>query len=148
MSNPADVLAATDIFVLPSLVEGLPLALLEAMRAGKPIVATAVGGVPEAVTSGVNGLLVAPADDVALADAIAILAASPQQRAELGEQARARADRDSPRSATLGRSPASTTNFSLDEPLAKTSRDNRSGLHLRWFGRGGWGRGLDACALG
>ena len=94
VSNPADVLAATDIFVLPSLVEGLPLALLEAMRAGKPIVATAVGGVPEAVTSGINGLLVAPADDVALADAIGILAASPPHRAELGDQARARADRD------------------------------------------------------
>jgi glycosyltransferase involved in cell wall biosynthesis len=94
VSNPADVLAATDIFVLPSLVEGLPLALLEAMRAGKPIVATSVGGIPEAVTSGINGLLVAAADDVALADAIAILAASPQQRAELGDRARARADRD------------------------------------------------------
>ncbi len=94
VSNPADVLSATDLFVLPSLVEGLPLALLEAMRAGKPIVATSVGGVPEAVTSGINGLLVAPADDLALADAIAILAASPQQRAELGDQARARADRD------------------------------------------------------
>jgi glycosyltransferase involved in cell wall biosynthesis len=94
VSNPADVLAAADVFVLPSLVEGLPLALLEAMRAGKPIVATSVGGVPEAVTSGINGLLVAPADDLALADAIATLAASPQQRAELGDQARARADRD------------------------------------------------------
>ena len=94
VSNPADVLAATDIFVLPSLVEGLPLALLEAMRAGKPIVATSVGGVPEAVTSGINGLLVAPADDLALADAIATLAASPRQRAELGDQARATADRD------------------------------------------------------
>jgi len=94
VSNPADVLAAADVFVLPSLVEGLPLALLEAMRAGKPIVATSVGGVPEAVTSGINGLLVAPADDLALADAIATLAASPRQRAELGDQARATADRD------------------------------------------------------
>ena len=94
VSNPADVLAATDVFVLPSLVEGLPLALLEAMRAGKPVVATAVGGVPEAVTSGINGLLVPPADDVALADAIATLAASPRQRAELGDKARATADRD------------------------------------------------------
>jgi len=94
VSNPADVLAATDLFVLPSLVEGLPLALLEAMRAGKPVVATAVGGVPEAVISGINGLVVAAADDVALADAIATLAASPRQRAELGEKARATADRD------------------------------------------------------
>jgi len=94
VSNPADVLAAADVFVLPSLVEGLPLALLEAMRAGKPIVATSVGGVPEAVTSGINGLLVAPADDLALADAIATLAASPRQRAELGDQARTTADRD------------------------------------------------------
>jgi glycosyltransferase involved in cell wall biosynthesis len=94
VSNPADVLAAADVFVLPSLVEGLPLALLEAMRAGKPVVATSVGGVPEAVSAGINGLLVPPADDVALADAIATLATSPQQRNALGNRARVTADRD------------------------------------------------------
>jgi glycosyltransferase involved in cell wall biosynthesis len=90
----ADVLAAIDVFVLPSLVEGLPLALLEAMRAGKAVIATAVGGVPEAVTAGVNGLVVAPGDDAALADAIASLAASPERRLELGRRAKETADRE------------------------------------------------------
>ena len=86
--NAADVLAIIDVFVLPSLVEGMPLALLEAMLAGKPVVATAVGGVPEVVTSGVNGLLVARASETGLADAIATLARSPELRARLGVAAR------------------------------------------------------------
>jgi glycosyltransferase involved in cell wall biosynthesis len=85
------VLAAADLFVLPSLVEGLPLAVLEAMHAAKPVVATAVGGVPEAITSGVNGVLVPPNDVTALADAIAHLSSSSQHRAALGERARATA---------------------------------------------------------
>jgi glycosyltransferase involved in cell wall biosynthesis len=82
--NVADVLAAIDVFVLPSRVEGLPLALLEAMAAGKPVVATAVGGVPEVIEPGVNGLLVPPDDDAALAGAIATLARSPDLRARYG----------------------------------------------------------------
>lgn len=92
--NPGDVLAVADIVVLPSLVEGLPLALLEAMRAGKPVVATSVGGVPEAIASGANGVLVAPGDEVALADAIDDLARSPERRAELGVRARDTAERE------------------------------------------------------
>ena len=83
------VLAVADVFVLPSLVEGLPLALLEAMLAGKAVVASAVGGVPEVIEPEVNGVLVAAGDDSALADAIARLIASPELRARLGQQARA-----------------------------------------------------------
>jgi glycosyltransferase involved in cell wall biosynthesis len=86
--NVADVLGAADLFVLPSRVEGLPLALLEAMAAGKPVIATAVGGVPEVVESNVNGVLVPPNDEAALADAIAALARSPEERARLGDAAR------------------------------------------------------------
>jgi glycosyltransferase involved in cell wall biosynthesis len=86
--NVADVLAATDIFVLPSRVEGLPLALLEAMLVGRPAIATAVGGVPEAIESGVNGVLVPAGDEAALADAIATLAASADLRDRLGAAAR------------------------------------------------------------
>jgi glycosyltransferase involved in cell wall biosynthesis/protein-tyrosine-phosphatase len=64
-----DLIAAMDVFALPSLSEGIPLALLEAMALGRPAVATAVGGVPEVITDRVTGLLVAPRDPLALADA-------------------------------------------------------------------------------
>ena len=87
VSRPADVLALTDIFVLPSVTEGLPLALLEAMGAGKPVVATAVGGVPEAVTSGVNGILVPPESATSLADGIEALARSPMTAQRYGAAA-------------------------------------------------------------
>jgi glycosyltransferase involved in cell wall biosynthesis len=86
--NVEDVLAAIDVFVLPSLVEGMPLALLEAMLAGKPVVATRVGGVPEAVTSDVNGILVEPGSGPALADAIERLARSSSLRDAYGARAR------------------------------------------------------------
>jgi glycosyltransferase involved in cell wall biosynthesis len=89
-----DVFDAIEVFVLPSLVEGLPLALLEAMRAGKPVVATSVGGVPEVVTSDVNGLLVEPGNTEQLADAIELMARSPELRATLGSRARETVERE------------------------------------------------------
>ena len=63
-------LAECDVFVLPSLYEGLPLSILEAMAAGRPIIATQIGGTDEAVLDGETGLLVPPADPTALAAAI------------------------------------------------------------------------------
>jgi len=60
-----------DVFVLSSLREGLPLAVLEAMAAGVPVIATDVGGVKEVVTDGEDGLLVPVGDSQALAEAIA-----------------------------------------------------------------------------
>ncbi len=78
-----------DIFVLPSLIEGLPLALGEAMALGKPVVASRINAIPEAVRHEVNGLLVGPLDAAALADAIGRLAASPELRRRLGDAARA-----------------------------------------------------------
>ena len=69
-SDIADLLADCDVFVLPSLYEGLPLSILEAMSAGKPVIATHIGGTDEAVIAGETGLLVPPADSAALAAAI------------------------------------------------------------------------------
>jgi len=71
------LLAAADAFALPSLWEGLPLALLEAMAAGAPTVATAVGGMPRVLEDGVTGRLVAPGDAGALAEALGDLLSDP-----------------------------------------------------------------------
>ena len=85
----ADILALGDVFVLPSLVEGLPLAMLEAMAAGKAVVATAVGGVPDVIVDGVNGRLVEPRSAPAIADAVQALTADAALRERLGSNARA-----------------------------------------------------------
>jgi glycosyltransferase involved in cell wall biosynthesis len=82
--------SACDVFVLPSLYEGLSIALLEAMALGKPAVATRVGGLPEVIGSGQGGLLVPPGDDRALADALLTLLGDPALRRQLGEVARRR----------------------------------------------------------
>ncbi|MGZ4408095.1 MAG: glycosyltransferase family 4 protein [Gaiellaceae bacterium] len=81
------LLACADVVVLPSVAEGLPLAVLEAMAAGVPLVATRVGGTSEAVIDEVTGLLVPPQDPPALAAAIQRVLADPQaarRRAEAG----------------------------------------------------------------
>ncbi|BDG06321.1 glycosyltransferase [Anaeromyxobacter oryzae] len=83
-----DLLAASDVFVLPSSWEGHPLSVMEAMAAGAAVVATAVGGVPELVRHGETGLLVPPADGPALASALRQLYADSAQRARLGRAAR------------------------------------------------------------
>lgn len=84
----AAMLCRTDLFVLPSLQEGLPLALLEAMAAGVPVIATAVGGIPTVVKHDQNGLLVNPGDADGLALAIGELAGSPERRRRLAQAAR------------------------------------------------------------
>lgn len=82
--DTVNLLRGSDLFVLPSLAEGFSLAIIEALAAGLPVVATRVGGAAEAITDGSNGLLVPPADSAALARAITrILAQSPQERAAM-----------------------------------------------------------------
>lgn len=77
--------SALDAFVLPSLTEGTPMALLEAMNHGVPAIASAVGGVPAVLTDGANGLLVPPGDVARLAAAMETLAASSSLRRTLAE---------------------------------------------------------------
>ncbi len=81
---------AFDIFCLPSLLEGLPLSVLEAMASARPCVVTAVSGNPEIVVEGVTGFLVPPRDPERLAEAIAELANDPIARAAMGEAGRQR----------------------------------------------------------
>ena len=83
-----EILCITDIFVLPSLNEGFPLTLLEAMAAGKPIVATRVTGCTEAIVHQQTGLLCNPASPDQLAEEILFLLTDPSQRAEMGRRAR------------------------------------------------------------
>jgi glycosyltransferase involved in cell wall biosynthesis len=89
----ANLLAAADVFALPSLSEGVPLALLEAMFAGKGIAASGVGGVPEVVTSEREALLVPPDDPELLATALGRLLEDRALRDRLGQAARQRAER-------------------------------------------------------
>jgi glycosyltransferase involved in cell wall biosynthesis len=70
-------MAAADLVILPSVAEAFGLAITEALYIGTPVVATRVGGIPEIVDDGVDGVLVPPGDSVALADAIADLLNDP-----------------------------------------------------------------------
>ena len=79
--------AAADLVANPSDHEGLPLAILEAMTLGRPVVATAVGGVPSVIDDGSNGLLVEPRDPAGLASALARLIDDPTERSEIGRKA-------------------------------------------------------------
>jgi glycosyltransferase involved in cell wall biosynthesis len=86
-----DILSAADLFAMPSLTEGLPVALLEAMVASLAIVASNVGGIPEAVSDGQEGMLVPPSDPQALATALHHLMTASVERTRLGCAARRKA---------------------------------------------------------
>jgi glycosyltransferase involved in cell wall biosynthesis len=89
----ADALGQSDVFVLPSTSEGLPMALLEAMAHGLAVVATDMGGVPDILTHEVDALLVTPGDSEGLGRAILELIEDPARREELARKAVARAQR-------------------------------------------------------
>ena len=82
--------AAFDAMILPSINEGTPVSAIEALAAGRPVVATRVGGVPDVVREGEDGFLVDPGDVDALAERLAQLAADPDLRERLGAAGRAR----------------------------------------------------------
>jgi glycosyltransferase involved in cell wall biosynthesis len=93
--------ASADVVCVTSFAEGLPVVLMEAMALERPVVATAIMGVPELVEDGVSGLLVPPGSVTHLAEALASLAADPERRAEMGRAGRRKvlADYDVRRSA-------------------------------------------------
>ena len=87
-SEVNSILGPVDVVVVPSLSEALGIVALEAMACGKPVIASAVGGLPDVVKHGVTGLLVPPGDAQALAEAIASLMDDPELKDRMGESAR------------------------------------------------------------
>jgi glycosyltransferase involved in cell wall biosynthesis len=90
VADPVPILAMSNLFVLPSAAENCPLALLQAMACEVPVVASRVGGIPEIVRDGVEGLLVPPGDPAALAWALRRLLADPACALRMGQRARVR----------------------------------------------------------
>lgn len=88
------LLAKSDVFVLTTRYESLPLSIIEAMRARLPVVATNVGGIAELISDGVNGFLVPSANQESLREALTRLIACPEGRRRMGELGRARYERD------------------------------------------------------
>ena len=86
--NKERYLASAMIFALPSYNEGLPMSVLEAMAAGLPVISTPVGGIPEAVTDGIEGFLVEPGDVSALANRLEQLLSNPELAEHMGKAAR------------------------------------------------------------
>jgi len=96
------LLAGAQGFILSSYSEGLPLSIMEAMRAGLPIIATNVGGIPEEVEAGVNGWLVPPHDAPALGAALRELLESPARRLSMGRASREKFEREFTRDRMIG----------------------------------------------
>lgn len=86
-------LQGIDIFILPSLYEGFPFAILEAMAAEKPVIATRVGGIPEVVIDGVTGLMIPPRDHLAISRAIEFLIDRKDIATEMGRRGRERVEK-------------------------------------------------------
>ena len=83
-ADVASMLSVFDVFVFPSLNEGMGKAIVEAMAMGKPVIASDIGGIPDLVVQGENGILVPPAYSAALAEAIMALYTNPERRRDMG----------------------------------------------------------------
>jgi glycosyltransferase involved in cell wall biosynthesis len=94
LESPLGIVREAHVCVMPSLSEGLPIALLEAMALGRAVVASSVGGIPEVVQDGATGLLVPPADPKALSVALGRVLLDPTLRTTLGEAASAHVERE------------------------------------------------------
>lgn len=113
------VMQALDLFVLNSISEGFGLVLLEAMSAGKPVIASAVSAIPEIVINAVTGILIPPRSPQALADALSFLAANPEIGKRYGEAGRIRVEQ----------------NFQLGDMLRKTMECYQMALDSRGLDR-------------
>ncbi len=91
-SEVAEALAASDVFVLPSFAEGVPVVLMEAMASRQPVITTRIAGIPELVEDGVNGRLVPPGNISALAEAIEELLSAPDIRTKMGQSGRSKVE--------------------------------------------------------
>jgi len=98
-----ELLAAADIFVLPSYNESLPISLLEAMSWGVPVISTTVGGIPELIRDGTDGFLIEAADVPALTRALAELADDADLRERMGSAGRSQVAESFSREAVLPR---------------------------------------------
>ena len=88
IDDPVEILSVLDVFVMPSLNEGLGLGLMEAMSCARAVVGSNVGGIKSLIIHGKNGLLVPPQQPAALADALITLLRDPHMREQLGNRAR------------------------------------------------------------
>ncbi len=91
-SDIAELLEQTDIFVLPSVAEGTPMTVLEAMAMGKPIIASAVGGLPELIDEGINGYLTESGNAISLKEAMARFINQPELILQIGSNNRKKAE--------------------------------------------------------
>lgn len=119
-SDVPELLAACDVFALPSLYEGSSLAVLEAMAAGRPVVSSAIGGTDELIDDGIDGVLVPPGDAIALTAALRRLLGDAGLRSRLAERARRRVQRDFTPAAM-----ASRVESIYEEVLASAGRSPR-----------------------
>jgi len=92
-NNVNQFLNEIDVFVLPSLSEGFPRSVLEAMGAGKPVIVTDVGGCREAIEDGISGFIISPGNSEYLADMIHVLGTDDERRFKIGQAARTRAEK-------------------------------------------------------
>lgn len=92
VSDITEIMKAFDIFVLPSKAEGMPWAVLEAMACAKPVVATAVGGIPEAVENGRTGILLPDSKPESIAEAVLSILNNPGRAVGMGQAARRRVE--------------------------------------------------------
>ncbi|MGD0074580.1 MAG: glycosyltransferase family 4 protein [Candidatus Binataceae bacterium] len=121
VEDPGQLLSAIDVFVFPSLKEGLGVALMEAMACGIAPVASNTGGIPELIETGRSGLLVSPGSAAELANALEVLIAAPNMRREIGAAARARM----------------VENFSMTAMAARTIELYRTSLERARAAKGG-----------